>query len=115
MSTSPITVYLRGCVAVPVGHRVEVAVFRYEQFGGPMFDRPVINDLDTGVTYGELPLFLTTNDRGLLKPPTTTLPSLREHARWRGTVLLCQVLADEDRASQSTLIIAPESSSEPYR
>jgi hypothetical protein len=116
-----VLVQARGACAIPVGHRIEVRVFLSSGgegfFGGglpePMHDKPLITDLETGIRYGTFEHFhpaVYAYKGGQTFPlAAEPLPTLREHSRWFGRVLVCNVVftAIENNEMQSTLLVEP--------
>jgi hypothetical protein len=112
---------LRGACPIPVGHRIEVRIFLSEEkvsfFGNepakPLFETPLITDLETGVRYGSFEQFhapLSMYQPGqIVHPATEPLPHLRDHSRWAGRVLACNVLYTgmSKNELQTTLVVEP--------
>jgi hypothetical protein len=121
---------LHGACPIPVGHRIEVRIFLSEEkvsfFGNepakPLFETPLITDLETGVRYGvfthfHAPLSMYTPGQ-MLQPATEPLPSLREHTRWTARVLACNVVFTGMSSGelQTTLVVEPTTAGNPgYR
>ncbi|MCL2777647.1 MAG: hypothetical protein FWD73_06555 [Polyangiaceae bacterium] len=122
-----VVLQVHGAVAIPVGHRVEIRV--YYSFGetglfsvdppAPQFDSPLITDLETGIQYGKLRHFCDASLYSEFAPAQATpLPYLREHSRWRGKILVCNVLfcGGQYDQLQTTLLIEPmPAETGPYR
>jgi hypothetical protein len=120
---------LRGACPIPLGHRVEVRTFLSQGgsgfFGGgppePRWDSPLLTDLETGVRYGATWQFMEPlaiyDPAQLMAPGDAPLPTLQEHSRWVGRVLLCNVLTTGMRSNeiQTTLILQPLPPGEAYR
>lgn|GEM_PF-1301522 len=112
-STGPVPLHVHGAVAIPVGHRVEIHVYYGTDSSEPQFEYPLIADLETGIQYGALGHFhedfSAYREGQLFEAQVTPMPNLREHSRWRGKVLVCNVLFTGIKRSelQTTLLIEP--------
>ena len=116
-----VLLHMHGAVPIPIGHRVEVVVYYATTgsgfFGGgapaPMHETPLLTDLETGVRYGTLPQFhppvnMYTHGQ-LFRASPTPLPTLQEHSRWVGKVVVCNVLHLQLQGGdiQTTLVVEP--------
>lgn len=109
---------LKGAMAIPLGHRVEI-IFFYSASGSgifgtgapePMLKTPLITDLDTGVRYGffdqfHAPVGMYTEGQTFDLSPQP-LPR-QEYTRFSGRVVICNVvhLISRDFDLQTTLVI----------
>jgi len=134
-SADAIVLHLHGAIAIPVGHHVEVRVYYSAGEKGllgvghtepaPMFDMPLVTDLDTGIGYGHIHLFhahegASARAGTVLTVSLAPLPELREHSRWVGKVTGCTVLyqgiASQSRELQTTLVLERDGAPAPaYR
>lgn len=121
-------VHFMGVVPIPVGHAVEIRVFIVDTavFGTklePMFDEPLIIDLDTGVIYGEASHFgeekaMTSINVVQRELPLSPRSDLQEHGRWRGRVTANRIAwlgSKVHRFQQTSLNVAADPSEQPYR
>jgi len=87
----------------------------------PDFESPLITDLETGIGYGAFEHFhppVSMYTTGQTFPFShTPIAGLREHSRWLGKVLVCNVVftGKERNEIQTTLLIEPMASTPGYR
>lgn len=116
--TSAFIMQIPGALPIPVGHRVEIIIYNMGGlFGGnhPLFERPLIKDLDTGVQFGDLDNFDTGKNaaRNML-PDAQITPHqhLNEYARITGKIQACNLnykhISLYELFLQTTLVIQPE-------
>lgn len=100
-----ITLQMRGVAAIPVGHRVEVRIFNAPEKTSflnlekskPLFDSPLVFDIDTGIYYGDLHQFYNLNH--IYKPnqvfdaQITPFEHLSVYRAFEGLVQHCNVLS----------------------
>lgn len=120
--TSSFILQIPGAIPVPVGHRVEIRIFCSEGLFGiggnkPLFEYPLIKDMETGIQYGDLDNFDTGKNasRNMLPDAQITLQkSLNEYANLKGKILACNVnykhISLYELFLQTTLLIEPENS-----
>jgi hypothetical protein len=120
-ASNAIVIQVRGARPIPVGHRVEIRVFYSASGTGffgtgapePQLESPLITDLDTGIAYGALEQFhppVTVYTVGeLFSLALAPLPELREHSRWQGKIIVCNVIYTGMKTNeiQTTLLIEP--------
>jgi len=88
-------VSMKGVVAVPVGHRVEVTVTAHEALSGgmePAIWNPRLRDLETGVIYGDSWDF-TNKDCTVDQLPFEVRRDLVIAERFVGRVRACRILS----------------------
>lgn len=116
--TNPFIIQIPGAIPVPVGHRVEIRIFNmHGLFGGnkPLFEYPLIKDMETGIQYGDLDNFDTGKNaaRNMLPDAQITLQkNLDEYANLKGKIQACNVnykhISLYELFLQTTLVIEPE-------
>ncbi len=115
------TVRVAAALAIPLGHRVEVRWYSYEQsnfFSSTPelreLEAPWVVDLETGVEYshGEHHEESNTVTSGRVKEvPLELRPTLKLRSQLRGTVRRCVVMtlgSGQYAYPQTTLLIEPE-------
>jgi hypothetical protein len=124
-----VLIQLLGARPIPVGHRVEVRVFYSAGGGGffgtsdpePQHERPLITDLETGICYGSLEHFQPPSlgySGQTIELAHAPRPELREHSRWYGKVIVCNVVHTgmTRNEMQTTLLLEPTPAPNPgYR
>ncbi|MBX3206172.1 MAG: hypothetical protein KF764_13965 [Labilithrix sp.] len=99
------------CAPIPVGHRVAISWFGRKAgfFGGKEERFAHLEDLDTGVVYGEMECFSDLSAIRVEPTPIglTVRSDLKASERLEGKVVACQVatLGFRDRFIQTTLLI----------